>query len=106
MAYYLLFGDRIGTVHPRGPLAPRQKGGCSAQAPGDKQERQGLEISLDLDRVAYPSSRALLQVEAADPADIQIRLGDGVDTHCVREVESVILPAIVQRHVNKISFIC
>lgn len=29
----LLFGDRIGTIHPRGPLAPRQKGGGRAQAP-------------------------------------------------------------------------
>jgi hypothetical protein len=77
--YTFLFGDRIGTVHPRGPLAPHQKGGCSAQAPRDEQEGQGFQIPLDPDRVAYPSPRSLLQNEAADPTDLQVRFGDGVD---------------------------
>lgn len=40
----LLFGDRPGTSHPRGPLAPHQKGGCRAQAPRDQQKGQGLEV--------------------------------------------------------------
>lgn len=51
---YLLFGDRIGTVHPRGPLAPRQKGGCSPQAPRSEPQGQGLQIQIDFDREQDP----------------------------------------------------
>src|ERR1700738_1076330 len=58
--FAFLFGDRIGTVHPRGPLAPRQKGGRRAKAPRDQQEGQGLEIPSHSHRVPYPSSRTLL----------------------------------------------
>ena len=79
----LLFGDRPGTSHPRGPLAPRQKGGRRPQASGDEPQGQGLEIPSYSNRVTHPPSRSLLQEQAADPTDVQVRLCDGLDAYCV-----------------------
>ncbi|KZP15708.1 hypothetical protein FIBSPDRAFT_1047937 [Athelia psychrophila] len=39
-----LFGGRIGTAHPRGPLVPRQKGGRCAQEPRGQPQGQGLQV--------------------------------------------------------------
>ena len=80
----LLFGDRPGTSHPRGPLAPRQKGGRRPQAPRDQSQGQGLEVPLDSYRVAYSPPCAILQVQAADPSDLQVRLRYCFDTHRLR----------------------
>lgn len=83
----LLFGDRPGTCHPRGPLAPRQKGGRRPQASRSQPKRQRLQVPLDLDRESYPPSCQILQDEAADCPDIQVRFGDCFDVDCLRGME-------------------
>ena len=80
---HLLFGDRTWPIHPWGPLAPHQKGGCRPQAPRNQPQRQRLEVPFDLNRIPYSSSCALLQDKATDPADLQVWFGDCVDAHCL-----------------------
>ncbi|KZP11369.1 hypothetical protein FIBSPDRAFT_871581 [Athelia psychrophila] len=45
---HLFFGHRIGTVHPRGPLVARQKGGRCAQAPRGQPQGQDSRFRLIL----------------------------------------------------------
>jgi hypothetical protein len=51
---------RSWTQNPRGPVVSDQKGGCRTKALGDEPQGQGLEVPLDLDRVAHSPSCALL----------------------------------------------
>lgn len=79
--FLLSFAHRSRTLHPRGPLAPRQKGCRRPKAPRDQPQGQGLEVPPHSHRVPYPPSRPVLQDEAADPTFVQVRLGHRLHPH-------------------------
>jgi hypothetical protein len=59
-------------------VASGEEGGRRTEAPRDESEGQGFQVSIDPDRVAHSPAGSLLQVEAADPTYVQVRLCDGV----------------------------
>jgi hypothetical protein len=69
---------RAGSFDSRRSMASGEEGGRCTEAPRDESEGQGFQVSVDPDRVAHSPAGSLLQVEAADPTYIQVRLCDSL----------------------------
>ena len=80
---YLLFGDRTWPIHPWGPLAPHQKGGCRSQASWSQSQGQGLEVSSYFDRVKNSQACEILQDKPEACSHFQVWCSYCFDTHCL-----------------------
>ena len=80
---YLLFGDRTWPIHPWGPLAPHQKGGCRSQASWSQSQGQGLEVPSYFDRVKNSQACEILQDKPEACSHFQVWCGYCFDTHCL-----------------------
>lgn len=69
----MLIHFRTRPRHSRGPVVLGQEGRLCAQALGSQPKGQGLQVPPHSHRISYSPPRSLLQDEATNPPDIQVR---------------------------------